>query len=422
MPSLFKHNPPVTSQPPAIAAVTANFMSDQSALGDVLFDSDSSHTSEHPAADNAEELDTIPMGHQTALPAMQGLSDLTARHAADMLKLNLQQSQQELQQWQQDHKDRIAHAFSRCSPTYTEAASAASHSISSSQQLGMVSRHSPVAHQSSTTPHIISPNLQLGTSDSQLAMVHQSGATHSSSSTSSGVRHSAKGSRRHTRSHTRHGGCADQQESVMSKRRLQVFSSQDMNGFFQQQASQPWLQAAAAASADQQAAATLLPVVDELEALADQLPDPFVLPDEAPTGKLEASDPRSTQQAASSAGLNCPVSNAAQAAGHSGIQARGAQGSRLQHSCVSAPAASVGPTACQHSHERDQLQVHAALSQQGHVQLQAVKYSAAQHSMARHNRASEEAFPRQLPAQSQPSADARQTPAKPADCVPVCTT
>lgn len=375
MPSSFQErHQAVTSQSPASAAVTGHIMSDNpAALGDVLFDSDSSYTSEHAAADNAKFFHSVPLGHQTDLPWLQASGDVTARNAADVLKLNLQQSQQKLQQSQQDHKDRIAHAFSRCSPTYTASISHASHSTSSS--------------------------LQLETSNNQLPMTRQSSRAHSQRS-SSGVRRSAKVSKRHSRPHTLHGSCENQRELVKSKRQLRVLSSQDMNGFFHQQASRPWLRAAAAA-------ANLLPVVDELEALADELPDPFPLPNEAPSALSEASYQHSTEQAASSAALDSLVSQAAQPACHTGIQGRVADRSRLQHSIPSAPAASLAAEASQHSNEPKQPQAKHSAAQQSYALAGSANHRAAEHSMARQDRTSAGAFSGQLPAQSQPIAEAQ---------------
>ena len=181
--------------------------------------------------------------------------DTSFRQASGKFKLNLQHTQQQLQQWQQGHKQNITHAFSQCSTSSTQTPTPSLPSFSTSQQ-AFVGTNRATTHagtqgnqSASSQQHIPSPPVASSSSTCQ----HQLA--------SSPVARSSTGW---------------QQLAAQPRKQLRVLSSQDMNGFFQ--ASQTWSQPSAATTEQQ---AGMLPVVHELDALAMQIPDPFAGTDNA---------------------------------------------------------------------------------------------------------------------------------------------
>lgn len=160
----------------------------------------------------------------------------SSKSSADSGKLGFLQTQQQLQQWQQGHKERITHLFSPCSTTNTD-------------RLLPDIEAPPSMHQPA---EILSHDSDAQASSLKLCDTHPHPASYASAVVD---------------------GPVHKQQHAGSWRRLQTLSSQDMTALFSQQASLPWLDATPQTIIQQ--ASSLLPVFQELDALAEHIPDPF---------------------------------------------------------------------------------------------------------------------------------------------------
>ena len=215
------------------------------------------HVSVHPLSSTDQQAVSCSLSAMPAqLPHLSdNLSSSTAdtsfRQASGKFKLNLQHTQQQLQQWQQGHKQNITRAFSQCSTSSTQTPTPGLPSFSTSQQ-AFVGTDRATTH--------------AGTQGNQSASSHQYIPSPPVASSSSTCQHQLSSSP------VARSSIGWQQLAAQPRRQLRVLSSQDMNGFFQQHASQTWTQLSAATTEQQ---AGMLPVVYELDALAVQIPDPF---------------------------------------------------------------------------------------------------------------------------------------------------
>ena len=195
-----------------------------------------------PDASDPSMLHDSPLVHRnrkssTSLTALQSPRSATpASTSGSSLRHHLQHAQQQLQQWQHSRKEQISHAFSQCT---------------------LAEQTPPYVHNSADPSSICSGRLkqrptQHRRQSDALQAYHTSLHHASHSSASSKLR----------------------QDPGRPRRCSHVLSSQDMDSYFQTQASQPWssLQAAAAGK---QGAAAVLPASTELDALAEHVPDPF---------------------------------------------------------------------------------------------------------------------------------------------------
>ena len=194
-----------------------------------------------PDASDASTSHESPLVHQTkpclvSLTALHSpMSATPAKTSGCSLRHNLQQTQQQLQQWQHSRKDQITHAFSQCTLT---------------EQTSLYIPNS-ADHSSSCSGRAEQPSIQHKKQSYAVQANHTSLHHVSHRSASSKLR----------------------QDLGKPRRCSQVLSSQDMNSF-QKQANQPWLSAQAAA-AGKQGPAAIWRVSTELGALAGHMPDPF---------------------------------------------------------------------------------------------------------------------------------------------------
>lgn len=188
-------------------------------------------------AQTEDHLRSMPQQHDSGADSSPPLvAASTVSGTADLLKLGFQHTQKQLQQWQQGHKDRITHAFSECNKPCAGASAGHVQPVvsSCSQQPVMSSCSQLQPHQSEVNSH--SPSAKpscIASADNDSSL--------------------------------------PQQQSANSRKHLHVLSSLVMNAFFHQQAGRPW----SAANTTAEQAAHVLPTVNELDAPAVQVPDPF---------------------------------------------------------------------------------------------------------------------------------------------------